>query len=44
LFEGLGVKLDEESPIKKVEKTIKALEEWKGKYDAFHPFSSIDAI
>ncbi|KAG0289523.1 hypothetical protein BGZ96_006953 [Linnemannia gamsii] len=44
LFEGLGVKLDENSPIKKVEKTVKALEEWKGKYDAFHPFSSIDTI
>ncbi|KAG0273825.1 hypothetical protein BGZ95_010356 [Linnemannia exigua] len=42
LFEGLGVKLDEKSPIKKVEATIKAMEEWQGKYDAFHPFSSID--
>ncbi|KAK3848071.1 MAG: hypothetical protein J3R72DRAFT_485034 [Linnemannia gamsii] len=42
LFEGLGVKLDEKSPIKKVEATVKAMEEWQGKYDAFHPFSSID--
>ncbi|KAG0059114.1 hypothetical protein BGZ89_000695 [Linnemannia elongata] len=44
LFEGLGVKLDEEGPIKKVEKTVMAMEEWKGKFGAFHPFSSIDAI
>ncbi|KAF9903903.1 hypothetical protein EC991_003194 [Linnemannia zychae] len=42
LFEGLGVKLDDKSPIKKVEATVKAMEEWQGKYDAFHPFSSID--
>ncbi|KAF9141767.1 hypothetical protein BGX30_004182 [Mortierella sp. GBA39] len=44
LFEGLGVKLDEEGPIKKVEKTVMAMEEWKGMFEAFHPFSSIDAI
>ncbi|KAF8942878.1 hypothetical protein BGZ47_006048 [Haplosporangium gracile] len=44
LFEGLGIKLDEDGPIKKLERTVKAMEEWKGKYEAFHPFSSIDAI
>ncbi|KAF9100166.1 hypothetical protein BGX23_003994 [Mortierella sp. AD031] len=43
LLEGLGVKLDEKSPIKKVEATIKTMKEWQGKYEAFHPFSSIDA-
>ncbi|KAF9931056.1 hypothetical protein FBU30_010885 [Linnemannia zychae] len=42
LIQTLGVQLDEKSPIKKLEATIKELEAWKGKYDAFHPFGSVE--
>ncbi|KAF9182568.1 hypothetical protein BGZ51_003218 [Haplosporangium sp. Z 767] len=38
-----GVQFKESSPIKKVEQTIKAMKEWKGQYDAYHPFSNIEA-
>ncbi|KAF9946685.1 hypothetical protein BGZ72_000124 [Mortierella alpina] len=44
IMQGLGVtQVKETSPIKKVEQTVKALEAWKGQYDNFHPFGSIDA-
>ncbi|KAF9907096.1 hypothetical protein EC991_011314 [Linnemannia zychae] len=43
MLQGLGVKLDEKSPIKKLEATIQGLEAWNGKYDTFHPFGSIEA-
>ncbi|KAF9359011.1 hypothetical protein BGX34_008588, partial [Mortierella sp. NVP85] len=33
----LGLQIDENSPIKKLENTIKALPEWKGRYDDFSP-------
>ncbi|KAG0376911.1 hypothetical protein BGX24_007022 [Mortierella sp. AD032] len=42
MLQGLGVKLDEKSPIKKLEATIQGLEAWQGKYDTFHPFGSVD--
>lgn len=38
----LGLPLDDNSPIKKLENTIKALPEWKEKYDDFSPISMID--
>ncbi|KAG0201411.1 hypothetical protein BGX28_005768 [Mortierella sp. GBA30] len=44
LMEALGVtQIKENSPIKKLEQTVKAMEEWKGKYDDFHPFKVLDA-
>lgn len=43
MMQGLGVKLDENSPVKKLENTLKEMEEWKGMYDTFHPFGSVDA-
>ncbi|KAG0251407.1 hypothetical protein BG011_007625 [Mortierella polycephala] len=42
VLEGQGVQFKESSPIKKVEQTVKAMEEWKGQYDAYHPFNSIE--
>ncbi|KAG0309767.1 hypothetical protein BGZ98_008224 [Dissophora globulifera] len=43
LLEGLGVTLDESSPIRKLVATVAAMDEWKGEYDNFHPFKSIEA-
>ncbi|KAF9351989.1 hypothetical protein BGX26_010100 [Mortierella sp. AD094] len=42
VLEGLGVKLEEASPIRKLQETVQAMEEWKGQYDNFHPFKTID--
>ncbi|KAG0215376.1 hypothetical protein BGX33_001225 [Mortierella sp. NVP41] len=42
LVQGLGVKLDEKSPLKKLEATIQALPEWQGKFDLFHPFGAVE--
>ncbi|KAG0202266.1 hypothetical protein BGX33_009803 [Mortierella sp. NVP41] len=43
VLEGLGIKFEEKSPIKKAEATMKALDAWKGQYESFHPFRMIDA-
>ncbi|KAG0270716.1 hypothetical protein BGZ95_001607 [Linnemannia exigua] len=43
VLEGMGVKFEEDGPFKKLEKTIKGLDAWKGQYDAYHPFSMIEA-
>ncbi|KAF8927066.1 hypothetical protein BGZ47_002343 [Haplosporangium gracile] len=43
MMQGLGVKLDENSPVKKLENTLKEMKEWQGMYDTFHPFGSVDA-
>jgi hypothetical protein len=42
VLEGMGIKFEENSPLKKLEKTVKELEAWKGQYDTFHPFSMIE--
>ncbi|KAG0000358.1 hypothetical protein BGZ80_000360 [Entomortierella chlamydospora] len=42
VLEGLGIKFEEDSPIKKLEETIRVMEEWKGQYDNFHPFKTIE--
>ncbi|KAF9923614.1 hypothetical protein FBU30_006364 [Linnemannia zychae] len=42
VLEGMGVKFEEDGPFKKLEKTIKGLDAWKGQYDAYHPFSMIE--
>jgi hypothetical protein len=43
MMQGLGVKLDEKSPVRKLENTLKEMKEWKGMYETFHPFGSVDA-
>ncbi|KAK3838898.1 MAG: hypothetical protein J3R72DRAFT_492772 [Linnemannia gamsii] len=42
VLEGMGVKFEEDGPFKKLEKTIKGLDAWRGQYDAYHPFSMIE--
>lgn len=42
VLEGMGVKFDVNSPLKKLEDTMKGLDAWKGQYDAYHPFSMIE--
>ncbi|KAK5809334.1 hypothetical protein F5H01DRAFT_349009 [Linnemannia elongata] len=42
VLEGMGVKFDVNSPLKKLENTMKGLDAWKGQYDAYHPFSMIE--
>ncbi|KAF9434966.1 hypothetical protein BGZ76_007121 [Entomortierella beljakovae] len=42
VIESLGVTFEESSPIKKLEQVVKELKEWKGQYDAFHPFKVIE--
>ena len=42
VLEGMGVKFDVDSPLKKLEETMKKLNAWKGQYDAYHPFSMIE--
>ncbi|KAF9918674.1 hypothetical protein BX616_006757 [Lobosporangium transversale] len=42
LLSMFGIKLDEKSPIRKLEQTIKALPQWKGQYEKFHPTSTIE--
>ncbi|KAG0359958.1 hypothetical protein BC939DRAFT_146850 [Gamsiella multidivaricata] len=42
VLEAIGYKWeDEASPIKKLEATVKAMPEWKGQFDAFHPFNTL---
>ncbi|KAF9119120.1 hypothetical protein BGW39_000555 [Mortierella sp. 14UC] len=42
VLEGLGVKFEEDGPFKKLEKTVRGLDAWKGQYEAFHPFRMIE--
>ncbi|KAG0296164.1 hypothetical protein BGZ96_010067 [Linnemannia gamsii] len=42
VLEGMGVKFEEQSPLKQLEKTVKGLDSWKGQYDDYHPFSMIE--
>ncbi|KAG0336492.1 hypothetical protein BG004_008051, partial [Podila humilis] len=38
IMAGLGVQIKEDSPIKKLEQTVKAYKGWNGQYDVLHPF------
>lgn len=38
----VGVTIEESSPLKKVEKVLSELPEWKGKYEYYHPFNSLE--
>ncbi|KAG0225202.1 hypothetical protein B0O80DRAFT_428676 [Mortierella sp. GBAus27b] len=42
LMASLGYQIDKESPIKKLEDTLKELPEWNGKYDDFSPVSTFN--
>ncbi|KAF9167306.1 hypothetical protein DFQ26_004947 [Actinomortierella ambigua] len=39
VMEAMGIQMAEDSPLKKLEETIKAMPEWRGKYEYFHPFN-----
>lgn len=38
----VGITIEESSPLKKVEKVLSELPEWKGKYEFYHPFNSLE--
>ncbi|KAF9111493.1 hypothetical protein BGX27_004832 [Mortierella sp. AM989] len=42
VLEGLGIKFESTSPIQKLLETTQAMEEWKGKFDDFHPFKMVE--
>ncbi|KAG0224662.1 hypothetical protein BGW42_004959 [Actinomortierella wolfii] len=37
---GIDLKLSDDSPLRKLEATLKTMPEWGGQYDYFHPFNS----
>ncbi|KAI9241301.1 MAG: hypothetical protein BYD32DRAFT_457964 [Podila humilis] len=38
----MGITIDESSSLKKVEKKLSELPEWRGKYEYYHPFNSLE--
>ena len=42
LLETMGVKFEESSPIKTVERVLKEMPAWKGQYEDYHPVKMID--
>ncbi|KAF9979000.1 hypothetical protein BGZ73_007887 [Actinomortierella ambigua] len=40
VMDTMGIKMADDSPLKKLEETLKALPEWRGQYDYFHPFNA----
>ncbi|KAG0349374.1 hypothetical protein BG004_007001 [Podila humilis] len=42
VMEKVGLTIEETSPMKKLERTLKDLPEWKGRYDTLHPFHSFE--
>ncbi|KAG0342747.1 hypothetical protein BG000_001607 [Podila horticola] len=38
----VGITIEESSPLKKVEKVLSELPEWKGKYEYYHPFNALE--
>lgn len=38
----MGITIDESSSLKKVEKMLSELPEWRGKYEYYHPLNSLE--